>query len=440
MLHTPRRAVVQAARRAAREVEAPLLLAVSGGLDSMALLHAMAAVARARIAGVATFDHGTGPAATSAADHVARTAEALGLPVVRGRAVRPGAREDAWRRDRFEFLRSAAAPLGARIVTAHTEDDQVETVLMRLMRGSGARGLAGLRAGGDVVRPFLELRREVLERYASATGIRWYEDPTNLSRAFLRNRLRHDLLPALRRVDPSIDGALLEVGRNAAEWRRNVEAYVDSRLRPERSGISTLRVARKELRGHDADSLAMLWTALAGRLGIALDRRGTHRLTSFTMTERLGGLVPLSGGWCVEASPGAFVIRRGSGERRPSVRLPQSGVMTWGSFNFRVAEALGRSRTERTNGVWSAALPIAARFEVRGWSPGDRLSPSEGQRRRRVKRYLSEAGVRGMDRAEWPVVAAGDDVVWIPGVRRSDAATERSGRPVRHYVCERIVR
>jgi tRNA(Ile)-lysidine synthetase-like protein len=81
---------------------------------------------------------------------------------------------------------------------------------------------------------------------------------------------------------------------------------------------------------------------------------------------------------------------------------------------------------------------------VRAWMAGDRLAPSAGQGRRRVTRYLSDAGVHGSDRRQWPVVVTGNgsggDVVWIPGVRRSDAATERSGRPVRHYVCERIVR
>jgi len=80
-------------------------------------------------------------------------------------------------------------------------------------------------------------------------------------------------------------------------------------------------------------------------------------------------------------------------------------------------------------------------MRVRAWQAGDRLASAGRQPRRRVTRYLSEAGVHGSERLAWPVVvgdAAGGDVVWIPGVRRADAATERSGRPVRHYVCERI--
>ena len=441
MVYDSGRTVMQAVRRAARDVEAPLLLAVSGGLDSMALLHAMAALPHARIAGVATFDHGTGPAATEAADHVVESAAAYGLSVVRGRADLMLVGEAAWRRARFGFLRAAAARTGARIVTAHTEDDQVETVLMRLMRGSGARGLASLLAPTDLVRPFLALRREVLERFAGAEGIRWCDDPSNSSRAFLRNRVRRDLLPALRRADPAIDGTLLEAGRRAAAWRRDVEAHIDAHLRTERTGASTLVVARKELRGQAADSVGVLWTALAGRLGLALDRRGTRRLTSFTMSERSRGGMPLSGGWRAEAADDAFVLRREPPPSSADAGLPDSGTVVWGSFRFRVADAGGRTGPSvGSSDAWSATLPLSKTFRVRRWAAGDRLCPSGGQRHRRVKRYLTDAGVRGMDRAGWPVVVAGDDVVWIPGVRRSDAATERSGRPVRHYVCERIDR
>lgn len=432
--------MLAAARRAALDADAPLLLAVSGGLDSMVLLHAMAAVARTRIAAVATFDHGTGPAATAAAAHVAREAAALGLAVVTGRSEEldvDGARgrEAAWRRARHAFLRSTAAKLGARVVTAHTEDDQVETVLMRVLRGSGARGLAALYARSDLVRPFVGLRRAALAAYAQPNGIRWLEDPSNASMAHLRNRLRHQILPALREADPSIDEALLHVARRAAAWRAKVDAYVDREV-PVRVSRGSLAMRRAELAGYDEDSLSVLWPALAGRLGLALDRRGTHRLASFTTSERRAGSMQLSGGWQVEASPDQLVLRRSPHDAQPDAALPPQGSLEWGRFRFRAREHGGSARD-----AWAASLPADSRLTVRSWAEGDRLAPAAGHQRRRVKRYLTEAGVRGLDRRGWPVVVADDDVVvWIPGVRRSDAATARSGRPVRSYVCERIDR
>src|ERR1700737_4101693 len=96
-------------------------------------------------------------------------------------------REAAWRQARYHFLRQVAVTFGARVVTAHTEDDHVETVLMRILRGTGARGLAGLRAPSDIIRPFLELRRAALAAYVRGAGVRWREDPSNDSPLFLRN-------------------------------------------------------------------------------------------------------------------------------------------------------------------------------------------------------------------------------------------------------------
>jgi tRNA(Ile)-lysidine synthase len=442
MHHDSGRAAFAAARRAAREVDAPLLLAVSGGLDSMALLHAAAAVARSRIAVVATFDHGTGRAASAAAAHVARTATSLGLPVVvghlgAGRGSRPGS-EAAWRQARYEFLRSAAAPLGARIVTAHTEDDQVETVLMRAMRGSGVRGLAGLYAASEIVRPFIGLRRANLAAYARDAGITWHDDPSNDSPAFLRNRVRRDLLPALRRADAAFDVTLLELARRAAAWRAELDTLVNTGIAARIAGRGALLVPRAELAGLDGDSLAVLWGAMAGRAGLALDRRGTRRLAAFTMTDRSRGSIPLSGGWRLDASATSYLLHRPAPELAPSA-LPRRGEVEWGGFRFRPARGAAVSRLAADR-VWTAALPAGDEAVVRAWMPGDRLAPAAGQQRRRVKRYLSDAGVRGADRRNWPVVVSGDDVVWIPGVRRSDAATVRSGRPVRHYVCERIDR
>lgn len=430
----------------AREHRAPLLLAVSGGLDSMVLLHAMDRVAHSRIAAVATFDHGTGEAATEAVAHVARAARALGLPVVTGvLSATPAlatSREAHWRRARYRFLRASADTLGARVVTAHTEDDQIETVLMRVMRGSGARGLAALYAPSDVRRPFLGIRRTTLERYARDAGVAWREDPTNLSREFLRNRVRHDLLPAMRRVDASLERALLAAARRAAALRAELASFVDARAFIVSHETASITIARAELSGHARSSLSMLWGEIAGRVGLALDRRGTHRLASFITTGAPAGWVQLSGGWCVEATRDAYVLRRRPARVPNELALPDHGEVQWGSFRFRVVEddRVRDAAVDETGSVWRAAFASAPHHVVRRWVAGDRLAPEGGRPRRRVKRYLTEAGVRGLDRPGWPVVVAGDDVVWIPGVRRSNAASERSGRPVRHYVCERIDR
>jgi tRNA(Ile)-lysidine synthase len=408
------------------------VLAVSGGLDSMSLLDAMAASAPERIAAVATFDHASGAHSARAAGHVRAEAKRRGLRAVVGRlrqgADRSNGVEAMWRAARHRFLRETAARFGARVVTAHTRDDQIETVLLRTMRGAGARGLAGLAAAGPILRPFLEVSRASLERFAEGRSIEWVEDPSNARLDVLRNRVRHELLPALRAVDPSIDDALLAIGERAARWRAEVEALVDAMLH--RVYENALVVAASELARYDRDSLSVLWSALAGRIGLALDRRGTARCSAFTMSRPRRGAIPLSGGWQLEAVHDELVLRRVAETAATASVLPVAGALRWGTFQFAVAD-------RRADDEWSAELSGEARVIVRRWRAGDRLAPSRGLGRRRVARYLSDAHIAGSVRASWPVVVQGEEIVWIPGVRRSDAATVRSGGPTRHYVCER---
>jgi tRNA(Ile)-lysidine synthase len=412
-----------------------VILAVSGGLDSAVLLDAAAAmVPRERLI-VATFDHGTGPAGVDARALVERSARALGIEHRSGRATRALSSEAELRDARWSFLRDVAAREGGAIATAHTADDQIETVLMRVLRDAGARGLAGLYAATDVVRPLLEFTREDVARYAAERELAWVEDPSNASRRYLRNRLRHDLLPALRRVRPSIDAELLSSARRAARWREDVETFVAEHIAPHRVGHGDgLDVDASALGAFSSEGLAILWPAIVARAGLALDRRGTARLAAISGLTRVGSRVQLSGGWEVVRSRDAFQLRA-TGHRRPAEEsLALSNAVSWGRWKFRpVASDVGADS-------WSAWLPVDRPLRVRPWRAGDAMAHRAGQPARKVKRFLSDAGVTGHERASWPVVLAGDQIVWIPGIRRGDAATARSGRPGLAFVCEYVNR
>jgi tRNA(Ile)-lysidine synthase len=288
-----------------------VVLAISGGRDSMALMHAAARTAPECVAAVATFDHGTGVAARDAVTLVAEHAEQYGLRCRHGRASSDTpASEAAWRTERWRFLRAAAAATGARaIVTAHTRDDHVETVFIRILRHAGARGLAALDVDGDVLRPWLRTDRWAVARYASHWKLPYVEDPSNASRAFLRNRVRLDLLPALCAVRPGFDGELLGLATEAASWRREVERIV-GRAHPMCIDADGVSVAAHELRGYDVASLAVIWPVLAARAGVTLDRRGTARLGEFTRRAKIGGVMQVSGGFEVQRSRFSLVVRR----------------------------------------------------------------------------------------------------------------------------------
>ncbi|HET9453608.1 MAG TPA: tRNA lysidine(34) synthetase TilS [Gemmatimonadaceae bacterium] len=395
-----------------------VVLAVSGGRDSMALLHAAARALPRRSLMVATFDHATGPAASRAAAHVAAEAGRLGLEVVVGRAARNARSEAGWREERHRFLRDVAAAFGGTVMTAHTRDDQVETVLMRVLRDAGARGLAGLYAGSATIRPLLSFTRDEVAEYARAHDATWVEDPTNASPSHLRNRIRRDLLPALSRVAPGLDDALIDTSRRAARVRERIDAWVGARLVVDPSGPSA-SIAAAELERHDEAGLAVVWPAIASRVGLAMDWRGTTRAAAFTRACRVGARMPLSGGWEIARSRDSFALRRSAGPAPAEAALAPG--TRWGDWRFETTEGGGEAPDS-----WVAMLPESG-LRVRAWRAGDRMRA--GGLTRRVKRYLSDAGITGELRARWPVVLDGTEIVWIPGVRRTDAAAVRPGRP-----------
>jgi tRNA(Ile)-lysidine synthase len=411
-----------------------VILAVSGGLDSMTLLDAVAHTAPERVRAVAVYDHRTGSVARRAVRHVRTTTASLGLPLRVGVAPRAlPAREAAWRDARWRFLRNLAREHGAQVVTGHTRDDQVETIFMRVLRDSGARGLAALHAGAGVVRPLLPFTRADLESYAVECGLAWVDDPSNASLVHARNRARLELLPALERARPGLTETLLSVSNRAWMLRQDVDRWLDANV-ASRVGANDaeLEVARSSLASYDADHLRLLWPALASRVGLALDRRGTERLAAFTITCRPGARVPLSGGFEAVRLGETLVVRRANSD---AIRGPRAMTETLsiGGWRFRrVSGAAGALED-----LWSALLPKGSRVTVREWRAGDRMMPHGASVERRLKGLFRDAGVDAVRRRAWPVVVVDGRIEWVPGVRRSSAATVRSGRPMVLYRCER---
>ncbi|MBA3855165.1 MAG: tRNA lysidine(34) synthetase TilS [Gemmatimonas sp.] len=306
------------------------LLAVSGGRDSMALLDAFASARGHEVAGVASFDHGTGPAARKAVALVERTGLALQLPVMTGR-MQPAVGhaklaahsvdEAAWREARWRFLDGWAAELRATVVTAHSWDDQVETVVLRLLRGSGPRGLAGMRvadatgnaehagASTRIARPFLTLRRDQIAAYATARRLQWVVDPSNATLAFGRNRVRHEILPALERASPGFAQWCWDLSGRAAAWRQTLATWVDAQLAPVLIDADRVAVRAAAMRTFDATGGAVIWPEVAARVGLAMDRRGIARVVAWAPTAKSGGRVQLSRGE-VLCTASTFVIRR----------------------------------------------------------------------------------------------------------------------------------
>jgi tRNA(Ile)-lysidine synthetase-like protein len=410
----------------------PVVVAVSGGRDSMVLLEAIARVAPSRVATVATFDHGTGRAASEAASLVRERASILGLPVRSAVSQAPASTEGGWRAQRMAFLTAIAKELDARIITAHTLDDHIETVLMRALRGAGARGLAGLLAPSQVGRPLVRVNRATIAECARLWSVPFLEDPTNRSTRHLRNRVRMDLLPALTRARPALPRELLDLSRRAADLRAALEQQIDARIAMD-YGDDALSVAREDLVQFDTETLAFLWPALAARQGVTLDRRGTERVVSFTIHGAPGARIQLSGGAEVVRHRDRLLVRRVPDHIDTAGVVELTHGAAWGDWRF------VRDTTKAT-GRWSADLSLEEPLRIRAWRPGDRMIPEGARKPRRLKGLFRDAGIDAVRRRRWPVVVAGERVVWVPGVRRASAAPVRSGRPYVTFRCEHIDR
>ena len=352
------RAVDQAARAfvdASRRAHTPVVLAVSGGCDSMVLMHAVAAAGersaggpRDVVARVLTFDHGTGPAASAAAALVAREGIRLGFEVRSGHASLPRATEAEWRAARWRFFREATLP-GARVATAHTRDDQLETIVMRVMRempGSAA-SRASPRSRLTSRARFSSSPARQFGRMATLTAFCLSKIRRTRRGEYLRNRMRLDLLPAIDTVRPRFAAEMLALAERAAAWRVEVDALV-ARLVSESADDGIIRVAREELATYDSSTLCVLWPAIAARASVTLDRRGTLRLAQFTSSGAPGARMQLSG------------ARRGLSASRffrsPPLQSPNRdgepgsrsiGVVQFGGWRFRPVRASG-SRDERS--------------------------------------------------------------------------------------------
>jgi tRNA(Ile)-lysidine synthase len=415
-----------------------LVLAVSGGVDSAVLLDAIARLMQPshRIV-VVSVDHGTGDAATESTARVLAAAARLGLPAMSERLELARADEASWRAGRWEFLRRVAAAEGAHVVTGHTLNDHIETVIMRLMRGASARGLAGLLAVSDVERPFLAHDRKAILEYARLRKVSFTEDPTNESRAFLRNRIRLDLLPAIRRVRPRFEREIFQLSRRAADVRAAVDALADDFVVKSREQGMLLVVDASVLCDLPDPSLRLLLPAIVARAGITLDRRGLLRLAEVFHASP-GSSGQISGGYQAVRRRADVVIVSIQKSPQPSLRLRLAGETVFGGFRFLAEPAASIVVNETVpEDPWRIYIPKSAEPVVRQWHPGDRLTTDLMGGRRRVKRFFSDAGIVGPLRTGWPVVLCGEDVVWIPGVKASQNAVRREGRMV-HYTCERV--
>jgi tRNA(Ile)-lysidine synthase len=312
-----------------------VLVACSGGPDSQVLLHALHALRATHGCALiaAAVDHGLRAEAGRELDLAEALADALQVPFVRLRvAVEPGASLQAQaRRARYAALSACAAEHAAtRIAVGHTLDDQAETVLARLIRGTGLEGLSAIepRRADGVVRPLLDVPRALVQRYLREQGLSAAHDPSNDDPRFLRVRIRRQLLPALARENPQAAQLLAYLADDAREGAEALAALADEALSQARSGPDPVRTLR-EAKGPVRRRALRRWAEQA--TGTALRR---HHILALERMLSVGGEVRLPGAMVAQLDAAAgLTFRRVSKRGRGGARRIQE-----------TAEARGRAR------------------------------------------------------------------------------------------------
>ena len=339
------------------EEASSVVAAVSGGLDSTTLLHLLrfGGAAGSLPVHAAHLDHRMRPESGADAAWLAEVCEEWGVAFHLRAAPGPVRTEADGRELRYAFLAGVARELGEGtvVMTAHTADDQAETVLFRIARGSGPRGLAGIRPGRSpsLVRPLLPFRRRELEAYAARHDIPYREDPSNRDPRWTRNRIRHEILPALEAAVPGASAALVSVAETSRGETAALDALLDERIEALAAPTGTdtgLRFGREALAALPDPVLTVLLRRAAARLGGRPGRAATADLLRFVRESPSGKAITLAGGVTVSHDHGCVQVRpAGAAGTAPAGDSPGWGrrlrrvVYTAGDIRRRVGE-LGR--------------------------------------------------------------------------------------------------
>ena len=425
----------------------PVVLAASGGADSTAMVGLLCAagVVTAATATVAHFDHrlrgeGAGERERGAVEELCAR---YGLRCEDGAWDAPRRGEAAAREARYRFLGEVARRNAATaVVTGHTLDDQVETVIMHTMRGAGPYGLAGMApdagwplggpASPRLLRPLLDVERAETRAYCAARGLRYVDDASNEDASFLRNRVRRDVRPQLDATSPE---ARRTVARLADRTRAGIatleRAVAHALLGPSGSAVRLSRSALRELTAELAPYAYR--QALAALIGDAreFDRRH-YAIMARAADGTTGSTLRLPRGVVLTVDPDAVVLSIGelsvspvgAGVERP---LPYNGEL--GAWTVAIVEADGA-------GVGSAIVAPEGAV-VRSRRPGDRIRPRGMLGHKKLQDYYVDRKVPRRERDAAPVVACGPEVLWTPfGVaaeavegRRYRVEARRTGDP-----------
>jgi tRNA(Ile)-lysidine synthase len=415
-----------------------VVVGVSGGPDSLCLLDVLCRLDWRLTVHAAHLNHGLRAEAGREAEFVRAEAAARGasfhLASVDTRAYASAHRrsvEEAARELRYDFLARVTAQTGAQtIAVAHTADDQAETVLMHFLRGSGVAGLRGMlpKSGkGEqpvIVRPLLIAARSEVEAYCTERGLQPMRDPTNADTTYFRNRLRHELLPALETYNPNIRTTLARTAEVMAGEHELVLRAVDAlwdEIACAGTEAVTLHRARWRARSVPEQRALLRRAVQLLRPGLRdIDFAPLEAAVRFSRDAQTGRVCDLADGLCLAVDYESIVLREWSGVTLEAAvpQLKADGRLAEG-WEFRAFPVAGWSPEESTPWrVFVDARALAQPVGLRRRRDGDRFQPlGLAGHHVKVSDFLINRKISAPLRAGWPLVVCGEAIVWVAGLR-----------------------
>ena len=412
-----------------------LLVAVSGGVDSVVLLHALQSVSvqLELTLEVAHLDHQIRPESTSDADFVRNLCREWGITCHIDICDVPALAEQdkislemAGRNTRREFLQRIAEQVNAQqIVFAHHRDDQVETFMLRLLRGSGQSGLTAMRVlQGFWWRPLLNCSREQILAYARQHQLNWVEDKSNSDPAFLRNRLRTQIIPQLLDINPQFTARIVVLTQQFQleenYWQEQVEQQFEDLVVSRNDGLRLDRAALLKI--HPALRIRILREALRQIRGDLQRIEAVHlqAVENLLTGQRSQAQLDLPGCWVARRYQTLWIRDVAPELPKPfDLLLPIPGELELPDGRILRTSIQSELEGESSHTTEYSLAGLELPLRIRSWKAGDRFEPLGMGGHKRLKQYFSDNRVESEARLQAPLLVNGEEILWIAGLRRS---------------------
>jgi tRNA(Ile)-lysidine synthase len=327
---------------------------------------------------------------------------------------------ESWaRRERYAALEQVRAKVGANwTLTAHHADDQIETVLMRLLQKASLLGLAGIRPRmGHLLRPLLSYPKSTLHEWAVSENLSWIEDPSNTDMQYLRNQLRHGMIAKLILAEQNHRKSLLELARLGQDYENHCSSLAGSLAAVAREGSipGTVAIPKEVLVNTAEEDLfkLVIKRLVQDYLGLTVNLSAQHwqNFRHFVLKSAVGKVFDLSADVQILTDRSELILYQQSRATPPRPSVLELGRTKWGYHEFMVTT----TRHGLAPGLW-----------LRSWKPGDRIQFAPSGHSKLVSDLYIDSKLNCLEKAHWPVLTTQqDEIVWVPGLREPETSLKR---------------